>query len=337
MSSKSSPNDIRRVAAEAGVSIATVSRVLNNPSRVSLKTRQRVLEVAKALGYRPNGIARGLVTGKSHMVGLVIPDIEGPLYGAMARGVEDVLGPAGLHSMLVSSDRNPAQEAEAINSLLERQVDGLIIVGSGLSEQTLHILQSAHLPWVLLDREAQMVENSVVLDNRLGGRLAAEYLVRQGHRHIAHIAGIRLAGEERLLGFQEGLAGAGLEPFAIVQGDFSEPGGQQAAQKLLGQGLPQAIFVANDRMAAGVYRTLRLHQLRIPQDVSVIGFDGAPFGIYLDPPLTTLQQPAREMGRSAATLLLELRSGARPQSRIIAPELVERESVAKPVSQGGNI
>ena len=320
--------DIRRVAAEAEVSIATVSRVLNQPERVAAKTRGRVLEVAQRLGYRPNSIARGLVTGKSHTVGMVIPDIEGPLYGALVRGVEDVLRQAGMHSMLVSSDRNPQREFEELQSLLERQLDGVIVVGSDLPPQTLELLTTANCPWVLLDREGTFVPNSVALDNRGGGRKAAQYLIAQGHHRIAHIAGIRHAGTERLEGFKEALQAAGLQPFAITQGDFSEASGAMAAEELLEQGIPEAIFVANDRMAAGVYRTLRLHRVQIPQQVSLIGFDNAPFSEYLEPPLTTLRQPVREMGRVAGEMLMQLRDGAAVEAALIAPQLLLRDSVA---------
>ncbi|NJK43031.1 MAG: LacI family DNA-binding transcriptional regulator [Pleurocapsa sp. SU_196_0] len=179
------PIDIHRVAAEAGVSIATVSRALNNPNRVNAKTRSHVLEVIERLGYRPNAVARGLVTGRTHIVGLVIPDVEGPLYSAMARGLEDVLSPQGLHAMIASSDRDETRELEAIGTLLDRQVDGLIVVGSGLSEATLNLLERAQLPWVLMEPERQHLErlgavNVVALDNHTGGRLALEHLLERG-------------------------------------------------------------------------------------------------------------------------------------------------------------
>jgi LacI family transcriptional regulator len=326
------PIDIHRVAAEAGVSIATVSRALNNPGRVNAKTRAHVLEVIERLGYRPNAVARGLVTGRTHIVGLVIPDVEGPLYGAMARGLEDVLSPQGLHAMIASSDRDERRELEAIGALLDRQVDGLIVVGSGLSDATLNRLERAQLPWVLMEPERQHLErlgavNVVALDNRTGGRLAVQHLFERGCTRIAHIAGIRTAGAEREAGGLEALQARGLTWHSRATGDFTEASGDTACETILEAGRPDAMFVANDRMAAGAYRALRRHHLRVPEDISLVGFDGAPLGAYLEPGLTTMRQPAREMGRVAAQVLLEARDGHAAQSRLITPELIARESV----------
>ncbi|MEZ4605948.1 MAG: LacI family DNA-binding transcriptional regulator [Deinococcales bacterium] len=299
------------VAKRAGVSTATVSRVMNGEALVKDETRQMVEDAIAALGYRRNYLARSLVTGKSGVVGVLIPDVTGPLYGQMARGIEDVLIPLGLHSILVSDNRDPQEEERAIGLLLERQIDALIIIGSYISDASLAQLISPDFPLLLLQREQVSLNSpyiSLQLDNDQGVNEAMQYLYEMGHRQIAHVGGLRYDGERRRVVYEAFLREWGLEPFTLAS-DGTEEGGYQAANKLINK-KPEvsAVFCINDRTALGLYHRLQERSVRIPEDISVIGFDDLPFAKHLAPPLTTIQQPARLMGQRAAELVLDLQA-----------------------------
>lgn len=316
------------VAAAAGVSTATVSRALNG-GVVSQRARERVLRAVKNLGYRPNTLARGLVTGRTGVVGVLIPDIAGPLYATMARGIEDVLHASGRSFMLMTGNRNETDEGAAIELMLERQVDAFILIGSGLQHEPLEQLLRGGPPVILMEREGT-AENfaTIRLANADGARLATEYLIERGHQRIAHVAGIRRAGMRRLQGYHAALDAAGLDAGPILQGDFTEESGLAAAEALLREAAVTAVFCANDRMALGLYHGLRARRVRVPDDISVIGFDDLPWGAYLDPPLTTVRQSAREMGRLAARFALAGLRGERvPAGAVVPAELVIRDSV----------
>ncbi len=316
------------VAAAAGVSTATVSRALNG-GVVSQRARERVLRAVKNLGYRPNTLARGLVTGRTGVVGVLIPDIAGPLYATMARGIEDVLHANGRSFMLMTGNRNETDEGAAIELMLERQVDAFILIGSGLQHEPLEQLLRGGPPVILMEREGT-AENfaTIRLANADGARLATEYLIERGHQRIAHVAGIRRAGMRRLQGYHAALDAAGLDAGPILQGDFTEESGLAAAEALLREAAVTAVFCANDRMALGLYHGLRARRVRVPDDISVIGFDDLPWGAYLDPPLTTVRQSAREMGRLAARFALAGLRGERvPVGAVVPAELVIRDSV----------
>jgi len=316
------------VAAAAGVSTATVSRALNG-GVVSQRARERVLRAVKNLGYRPNTLARGLVTGRTGVVGVLIPDISGPLYATMARGIEDVLHANGRSFMLMTGNRNESDEGAAIELMLERQVDAFILIGSGLQHEPLEQLLRGGPPVILMEREGT-AENfaTIRLANADGARLATEYLIERGHHRIAHVAGIRSAGMRRLQGYHAALDAAGLDAGPILQGDFTEESGLAAAEALLREAAVTAVFCANDRMALGLYHGLRARRVRVPEEISVIGFDDLPWGAYLDPPLTTVRQSAREMGRLAARFALAGLRGERvPAGAVVPAELVIRDSV----------
>jgi LacI family transcriptional regulator len=320
------------VAAAAGVSVATVSRALNG-GKIAPVTQRLVEGAVARLGYRRNTLARGLVTGRTGVIGVLIPDVVGPLYAQMARGVEDVLGPLGMHLMMVTDNRDPAQERAAAELLLERRVDGLIIIGSRLAHAALERLVGG-VPVVLIQREsageAEGAEDGlrlVGLDNRGGAALATEHLLAHGHRRIVHVAALRRDGEARLRSYCERLEAAGLEPH-VIQEDGSEEGGYRAGQGLVQGPGPSAVFCGNDRTALGLYHALKSAGLHVPDDVSVVGFDDLPWTRYLDPPLTTVRQPGRAMGRAAAEgVLAALRGEASPGQLQIPAELVVRASV----------
>lgn len=310
------------VARTAGVSTATVSRALNG-GKISSRTQHRVDDAVRTLGYQRNTLARGLVTGKTGVVGVLVPDVLGPLYAQMARGIEDVLTPLAMQYTLVTSSRNPEREGVATRFLLEHQVDGLILIGSELAADDLSALVG-NRPAVLVQREGDVAAYPTLsLDNALGVTLALDHLIAAGHRHIAHITGVRRDGRVRRQAFEDTLRAAGLEPLVIVS-DSLESGGLKAAETLLAHPEVTAVFCSNDRIALGLYHALHAQSVRIPDDISVVGFDDLPWGEYLAPPLTTVRQPGREIGRLAARLLL---GDASPETSPVKPELVVRASV----------
>lgn len=323
----------RQIAEMTGVSIATVSRALNTPQRVTPETRDRVLAAAAAVGYRPNPLGRNLVVGRSHLVGLIVPNIGFPLYGLMARSLEDVLEPLGLRALLASSDDDEEREIEAAHSLLRHAVDGGIVINSRAFDR---LPRGPRFPWVHIAPEATGMAGAVELDNRAGGRLAANHLLETGRRRLAHVAGFGREGQERDLGWREALHAAGVTPVGAALGDYSQAAGRVATRAILdrvGPGGLDGLFLAGDVMAAGAMRELREAGLRVPEDVAVIGFDDADFAGMLEPPLTTVRQPAKDMGAAAARLLLQsytlklLESLAR-QPVLFEPELVVRGSTA---------
>jgi LacI family transcriptional regulator len=322
---------IHDVAREAGASIATVSRALNG-GVVSAAARQRIEAAVARLGYRRNDVARGLVTGHSGLIGVVLPDLIGPLYAHMARGIEDVLDERGMHAMLVTDHLEPDAERRAIELLRARQVDGLVLIGSRLQPADLReaagSVPIAHVQRDGPDDDAPQVR----LDDAAGVRAAVEHLAAAGHRRIAHLAGTRRDGVERREAFLAVMAEAGLEPGPIVDGGFTEEGGEAAAAFVLADPSVTAVFCASDRMAVGLLHAAHGRGIAVPDDLSVVGFDDLTWARYLCPPLTTVRQPGREMGRAAARLVLGgAPDPAEPVLRV-TPTLVVRASTAAPRS-----
>jgi LacI family transcriptional regulator len=313
------------VANAAGVSTATVSRALNG-GKISGRAQRLVEDAVRALGYQRNTLARGLVTGKTGVVGVLVPDVLGPLYAQMARGIEDVLTPLGMQYTFVTSSRDRAREGAATRFLLEQQVDGLILIGSRLRAEDLTALVGER-PAVLVQREGDAAPYPTLsLDNALGVRAALSHLFGNGHRRVVHIAGVRRDGEARAQAYEETMRAAGLASL-VIPSDSTEAGGVSGGAALAAHGDVTAVFCSNDRVALGLYHALRERGVRIPEDVSVVGFDDLPWGEYLAPPLTTVRQPGRAMGQLAARLLLgEATADVRP----VEPELVVRASVGRP-------
>lgn len=312
------------VASAAGVSTATVSRALNG-GKISGRAQRRVEDAVRALGYQRNTLARGLVTGKTGVVGVSVPDVLGPLYAQMARGIEDVLTPLGMQYTFVTSSRDREREAAATRFLLEQQVDGLILIGGQLSASELTALIGSRRA-VLVQREADATPYPTLsLDNAQGVRAALEHLFGNGHRRVAHIAGVRRDGRARQEAYEQVLRAAGLTP-VVISSDSTEAGGISAGAALAAYPDVTAVFCSNDRVALGLYHALRGRGVRVPEDLSVVGFDDLPWGAYLAPPLTTVRQPGREMGRLAARLVL----GENIASTFVEPELVVRASVRAP-------
>ena len=332
------PVTIKDVARESGVNVSTVSRALNGEYGVHAETRELVVAVAQRLRYRPNRVARGLVTGKSHTLGLVVSDIRNMFFSEVARGAEDAAYRAGYDLVLCNSDLDAEKQMRYVQSLAEKRVDGILMNSvASLSKKQQDQLAGMGLPVVLLNRTATRNSFSTVCaDNEAGGALAAEYLLKLGHRRIAHLTGPKHHGNmtERARGFGRVLEAAHptVEPI-VIHGKNNFAGGVELAETLMAEhsGVT-AIFVASDTMAFGVMRALIDAGRKIPQDISVMGFDNVELASIVHPPLTTIHQPKYEIGQAAVEILLRLtgedthRTG---EHRLFDVHLVERESCAE--------
>ncbi len=325
---------IRDVAQRAGVSKSTVSHVLNGTRYVRPELAERVRRAMAELNYTPNQLARSLRRKTTHTIGLITPDNANPFFAQVAQAVEEVCFRRGYTVLLGNAAGDPARELHYIRVMVEKQVDGLIVAASGLHSEHLRPSVLGQIPVVLVDRSLPGLDvDRVVADHRRGGRLATEYLLSLGHRHIACIAGPAdiSAGNERLAGYREALEGAQLPmvPSLVVEGAFDLASGYRAMQRLLElPEPPTAVFAANDQMALGALRALREAGISVPQGCSVIGYDDTPLASYVHPPLTTVHQPVARLGHLAAeTLLARLAEPDRPvQYHVLPVELVVRES-----------
>jgi LacI family transcriptional regulator len=324
---------IKDVARESGVNISTVSRALNNSYGVNDDTRQHVLAVASRLRYRPNRVARGLVTGRSHSLALILSDIRNPFFAEVARGAEDAASAAGCDLVLCNSDLDAGKQMQYVHSLMEKRVDGILMNSvSALSREQQAQLASCGVPIVLLNRSASSKGFSTVCaDNEAGGALAARHLLELGHRNIGHITGPRQHGNlsDRTRGFTRTLEAAKHPVTPVVlYGNINFAGGQALTAKLLASH-PEltAIFAGNDVMAFGAVRAILDRGLRIPDDISLVGFDNIEFASVMYPPLTTIHQPKYEMGQAAVEILLRLgREKQMAEQRVLGVELIERQS-----------
>ncbi len=327
---------IKDVARLAGVSVGTVSNVLNRPRRVSPQTRAKVEWAIAQLGFRPNKVARALISQRTNTVGMIVPDAANPFFAELLRGVEDVLGERDYAVIFGNSDNSASKERRYITALRERRVDGMIAVTATDADAEEIRALGEEIPMVIVDRQISGWEGDCVLsDNRLGMTLAVDHLVSLGHRRIALIDGdLRLfTARERYAGFLDGLARHGLEPAVVSFGSFTfDSGYSQMAALLRGDPLPTAVCAANDLLALGAIAAILDAGLRVPQQISIVGYDDIIFARVSSPGLTTVRQNARAMGAEAARLMLERLEGRRsgPKRVILEPELVVRQSTASP-------
>jgi len=323
---------LRDVAAAAGVDASVVSRVLSGDTRLSIRpeTRQRVLDAAARLNYRPNTAARTLKTARTMAIGMIVPDLANVNYATIAQGAEEQAATAG-YALLVASGSHTDRLGD-----LHGRIDGLL-VGMATSE-TPQAADFGHgVPAILVNRKEPCGVASVTVDDAAGALLATQYLASLGHVRIGHIAGPQNAdtARRRLAGYERGLAAAGIDGGAalVAESSFDETGGNVAATRLLRvEPRPTALFVANVRAAIGAMAAARHLGMRIPEDISIVGFHDAPFTGYLDPPLTTVRLPLVEMGRQAVDHLLALLNGEPVEDAMVGtpPELVVRASAAPP-------
>lgn len=318
------------VAARAGVSRALVSLVMRNSPRVSTQSRERVLAAAAELGYRPNVLARNLASGQTHTVGVMLNDIHNPYFTEMAEGVTAAAAEAGLQVLLNSGWQREDGENQAIEALLNMRTDGIVLGGPRLPLEVLADF-AAQTPTVSVSTYGRPEQFDTVCNDEVhGANLVVDHLVDLGHERIAHISGIAAGGPERRSAFSEAMIRAGLAPIT-VDGDFHEDAGLQAAERLMNlQTPPSAIFAGNDLSAIGVLTYLRTAGIRVPEDVSVVGYDDTLLAGIGPVSLTTVHQPRQQIGRRAMELLLE-RIDGRVESRheLIEPRLVTRSSTGR--------
>ena len=327
------PVTLEMVAQLAGVSPSTVSRILNGTAVVSDEKKQAVNAAITELGFVPNPVARSLAGGRSFSVGVITQAIDSPFYGAALRGIEEVLDPAGYSPLFVSGHWDADKEARCIEVLRSRRVDGIIVLTGRLSDQALKTCAKS-LPVVVTGRTVKAPGLFALnFDNFEGGRLATQHLIALGHKHIAFIAGApgHPDSDERLRGYQAALQSAHIayNPALTVTGLYHEGSGLDAANQLMKGGQPfTAIFVANDQMALGAALGLYRAGKRVPEQVSLVGFDDLPMSSYATPPLSTVHHPSQELGRLAARAMLDLLAGNKPKIEMPAPRLITRESTA---------
>lgn len=320
------------VAAASGVSPSTVSRILNGTAVVSEEKREAIDRAIQELGFVPNPMARGLAGGRTSSIGVLTQAIDSPFYGAALRGIEEQLTSAGYSPLFVSGRWEPEAEQRGINVLLSRKVDGIIVLTGRLKDETLRNLAKS-VPVVVTGRQME-APNLFALDfdHVDGARQATDYLLGLGHRQIAFICGDPAHGDadQRLRGHRAALEAAGVpfNPRLILPGNYHEESGLAAANQLLDSGEPfTAIFAANDQMAFGAALALYQRHLRVPDDVSLVGIDDVPAASHAIPPLSTIDQGTHELGRLAATALLQLLDGKKPDVTLPSPRLVKRGSV----------
>lgn len=326
------------VAREAGVSIATVSKILNGKGKISPSTKRRVLEVIERLGYQPNLLASALTGKRTYTFGLLIPDVANPFFAEVARSVEDRGQALGFTVILCSTDNRDDRLARYLAVLRQKRVDGLII-GTGVDDpRLLAALKEEGLPFTLIARDLPSLPvTSVRVDDFVGGYLAAQHLLELGHRKMVVLTESMtvMSSQERVRGFRQALEEAGVA-FADVAVHTCaarvDEGRRKALKVLDAADRPTAIFAGNDLIAIGVLQAAKEKGMTVPDDLSVVGFDNTVLGTICDPPLTTVAQPIEEMGKQVVDLLLrELGGEAEVKQRVILrPELIVRASTAPP-------
>ncbi len=301
---------IYEVAKAAGVSLATVSRVINDSDKVRPKTREKVLRAMEQLDYRPNVFAQSLASNRTNCIGVLVSELHGPIFGPMLSTIEKTLKAAGKFAIITAAHSDPEKEAEGIRFLTERKCDALILHIEALSSEYFVERSEILLPFVLLNRHIPSLEsNCLSLDNELGGYLATRAIVELGHERIAYVSGPLGWGDARarMTGHRRALAEAGLEwdEKLLYEGDFTENAGSEGTAAILDSGQPvTAVICANDEMAVGAMDQLRSRGFRIPQDISVMGFDNVRWARFLYPKLSTVNYPLEDMSRMAANWVL---------------------------------
>ncbi|WP_252502397.1 LacI family DNA-binding transcriptional regulator [Sporosarcina sp. Marseille-Q4943] len=320
---------IRDVAKHAGVSVATVSRVLNDKGYVSVETRKKVEAAIADLNYRPNEVARSLFNKQSNTLGLILPDIMNPFFPELARAIEDTASKLGYTVILCNSDEDEEKAQRYIDVLLQKYVDGIIISSNTIQEKTIRELT---IPVVCIDREISKDIPTIVVDNKEGARMATRFLKEKGRRKIGHIRGPLeiINAEERCEGYREVVSGEEwFQESYIVNGHYRMDTATEATLELFRRHPDiDGIFAANDTMAIGAMKAAYEHGLKVPEDISIIGFDGIALAKASIPELTTIEQPLYELGQKAAKMLIKLIKGQDVKKTFYQfdVQLIERDS-----------
>ncbi|AYE33595.1 LacI family DNA-binding transcriptional regulator [Clostridium septicum] len=323
------------IAKEANVSKTTVSKVLNNKQiSVSNETRKNIFEIAKRLNYVPNSVARSLSTRKTNTIGIILPDIENPFFSEMAKAIEENAESLGYNVILCNSYNKDEKEERYIRLLVSKLVDGVIFASGGNSEDSLNILRSNRVPFVVIDREIETIEkySGVLCDNEQGIELGVNYLFNKGKRQIAFVAGepkfqISKIRNESYKNIAKKLGV--YNPDIICESEFSIEGGMKATEELLLRSkYIDAIFYSSDVMALGGMKYLIRNGYKIPDDISILGYDNINISSLSEPELTTIAQPIYSMGEEAFKLLIEIIGGSDKNQIIkLKTKLIERDSV----------
>lgn len=329
---------MKDIAEDLGLSVVTISKVLRNHPDVSEETRQRVLQRIKEVDYRPNSMARSLVTGRSYLVGLVVPDLLHPFFAELAKVISAAVGVRGYSIIISSSEEDPATEAREIDRLTGRGLDALIVASSGSDIEPFLRLNRQGIPYVLIDRELPgLSANFVGTNDEAAGRLATEHLIKQGCKTIAHIRGRENStGVRRFEGYKQALHQARIPysdslvvPRTSVDTNSERMGAEAMRVLLKHRPLPDGVFAYNDPLAIGAMEAILEAGLRIPEDIAVVGCGNLHYDRFLRVPLSSINQDSQGLGdRTAETLLalLESKNSQQPRSTILEPSLVARAS-----------
>jgi LacI family transcriptional regulator len=326
------------VAREAGVSYSTVSRTLTGFKFVKPSTREKVLQAAEKLGYVPNQQARSLAGGHSNLIGVLTPALSNSYVSEILRGIDEALAESDYNLILYTTHRFQSKESSYVSTIINSGVDGLLLIVPLMSTPYLDTIHMQDFPYVLIDQADKGQKGSFITGtNRQGAYDATQYLIEMGHQRIAFIAGLEglNSASERLLGYKTALSDHDIpvDENLILNGNFRQQGGYNVAQKLLSlPELPTAIFAANDLSAFGALEACREHGLRVPEDMSIVGFDDVPQASLVYPKLTTVRQPLAQMGREAVNLLLQqIENPKRAKYQVsLETKLIIRDSCCPP-------
>ncbi len=338
MADKTLMPTIRDVAQAANVSTSTVSHVINGTRYVAPETQQRVRDAMQALNYSPNRLASSLRSNQTLTLGVLLPNSANPYFAEILLGIENAGFEQGYNIIMGNANDDPERELAYLKVLISRQVDGILLISTGSYDESIAFLTAQNVPVVVVDRAPGFASvTEIFTDNKQGGLLATRYLLSLGHTRIACITGpsFLTPSADRVAGYREALADVGLpvRDEWIATGDFQHEGGYRASMQLLQSDLrPTAIFACNDLMAVGATRAVFEYGLRVPHDISIIGYDNIPLASYTIPRLTTIAQPAREIGALAVErLIVSLRDDAAlPERECLPVQLIERDSCAAP-------
>jgi LacI family transcriptional regulator len=333
---------IADVARRAGVSMMTVSRVVNDKDGVSPATRQRIRLIVNELGYRPSGIARGLATQRTGTLGLVVPDVANPFFSDVVRGAEQIAYQQGYSLLLCNTEEDPQRELDVLQLLEEKRVDGIVVCSSRLAPELLRLALIHYPAAVLVNQHVTLTEGTsivgaVLLEDEIGGQIATSHLIRRGHRSIGYLSGpaVSFSGQRRGRGYLSALSAAGIEPLPgwVCSCKPTVEGGQHASQLLLNQ-YPEltALFCYNDLVAVGALQTSVDMGRRVPEDLAVVGYDDIHLAALVTPALTTCRVDREALGGCATNLLLQhlkpstARNSPGCETISLMPELIVRAS-----------
>ncbi|GIO36520.1 catabolite control protein A [Paenibacillus antibioticophila] len=331
---------IEDIAKEARVSVATVSRVINNSKAVSPELKKRVNDVIEKRNFKPNSLARGLIMKRTNIIGIIVPDISNPVFGALTRGINSFCQQKGYTLMVCESGGHQEKEVELLGVLADKKVDGVLFAGVDVNSALVEEMKSMRYPIVLVTQEAsngEEVIHTVIHDNVKALYDAVSFLIENGHQRIALIGGPEndySSGQKRLKGYKQALEEQKIEVLDsyIEHGDFSFESGYECMRKIYEENsvLPTAVMVCNDAMAIGAIRFLKTSKVSVPADISIMGFDDLEFGRYFSPELTTVRISYFDEGlRAIKTLFKLIQEQSVPMTQFIPHKIIRRISVKK--------